>query len=94
MAQRLAAGLTALPGVRLAWLCEANEVFPIIPRALDKALRQAGAVYHPWSGSSHNETIGADVVLVRLVTSFATTQPDIDNLLAVARGSLRSHAAE
>ncbi len=94
MAQRLAAGLTALPGVRLAWPCEANEVFPIIPRALDKALRQAGAVYHPWSGRSHNETIGADEVLVRLVTSFATAQGDIDNLLAVARGPLRCRAAE
>jgi threonine aldolase len=94
MAQRLAAGLTALPGVRLAWPCEANEVFPIIPRALDAALRRSGAAYHPWASSSHGETIGADEVLVRLVTSFATSPGDVDRLLDVARGALRSHAAE
>jgi threonine aldolase len=82
--------------VRLAWPCEANEVFPIIPRSLDAALRGAGAVYHPWSGRSlaPGEAIGADDVLVRLVTSFATTPLDVDRLLNVARAALQRDAAE
>jgi threonine aldolase len=96
MARRLAAGLTALPGVRLAWPCQANEVFAILPRSLDTALRQAGAVYYPWSSRSlaESETIGTEEVLVRLVTSFATTDGDVDRLLDVARRALPRHAAE
>jgi len=95
MAARLAAGLTTLR-VRLAWPCEANEVFPVIPRSLDAALRAAGAVYHPWSGRSlaPGEAIGADDVLVRLVTSFASTPLDVDRLLDVARAALQRDAAE
>jgi threonine aldolase len=96
MAQRLAAGLAALPGVRLAWPCQANEVFPILPRSLDTALRAAGAVYHPWSSRSlaAGETVGADEALVRLVTSFATTESDVDRLLGAARDALKRAAAE
>jgi threonine aldolase len=96
MAQRLAAGLTALGGLRLAWPCEANEVFAILPRSLDRALREAGAVYHPWSSRSLGEgkTVGADEVLVRLVTSFATAEADVKRLLDVARCALQRDAAE
>jgi threonine aldolase len=96
MAKRLATGLTALPGLRLGWPCEANEVFAILPRALDTALRNAGAVYHPWSTRSlpKSMSLGADEVLVRLVTSFATTEADVDRLLAAARDALQRHAAE
>jgi threonine aldolase len=95
MAKCLAAGLTAL-GLRLAWPCEANEVFALLPRSLDAALREAGAVYHPWSSRSlaAGETIGADEVLARLVTSFVTLAADVDRLLDVARGALRRAAAE
>ena len=49
MAKLLSDGMTGLPGVRLAWPAEANEVFPIIPRTMDQALRAAGANYHAWS---------------------------------------------
>jgi threonine aldolase len=96
MAKRLAAGLTAFPDVRLAWPCEANEAFLILPRALDAALRLAGAVYHPWSSRSlpAREMLGAEEALVRLVTSFATTEADVDRLLDAARGALRRRAAE
>jgi threonine aldolase len=95
MAQRLVAGLAAFPGVRLAWPCEANEVFPIMPRALDQVLREAGASYHPWSSRSmpDGETVGADEVLVRLVTSFATAPDDVDRFLDIARPALGPHKA-
>jgi threonine aldolase len=59
-------------------------------------LRQAGAVYLPWSsdGRAGGETIGPDEVLVRLVTSFATSDADIDRLLDVARRAPQPGAAE
>ena len=96
MAKRLAAGLTVLPGVRLAWPREANEVFAILPRSLDARLREAGAVYHPWSGGRlpAGEAIAPGEGMVRLVTSFATTGADVDRLLEVARGAVQPHAAE
>ncbi len=87
MADKLAAGLTELPGVRLAWPAQANEVFPILPRQVDDALRAAGAIYHPWSDRSlpSGESVGADEVLARLVTAFHTEAESIDGLLAAAR---------
>lgn len=86
MAARLASGLAALPGVRLPWPVEANEVFPILSRALDARLREAGAVYHPWSTRSLpvGERIGPDEVMARLVTSFATQAGEVDAFLAAA----------
>jgi threonine aldolase len=95
MAARLSAGLTALPGVRLAWPTQANEVFPILPSGLDEALRAAGAVYHPWSDLSlaAGEEVGPGERLVRLVTSFATEERLIDRFLDIARESSRRAAA-
>ena len=85
-ALRLSAGLSRLPGVRIAWPTEANEVFAILPATLDAALRQAGAFYHPWSTGSlaAGERIGPDEALVRLVTSFATSEGAVTQLLAAA----------
>ena len=87
MAARLAAGLSAIKGVRLAWPAEANEIFPIMPRRIDAALRQAGFFYHPWSSLSlkPEECIGADEIFTRLVTSFATKANDVDRFITVAR---------
>jgi threonine aldolase len=96
MAGRLAAGLANLPGIRLAWPCEANEVFAVLPLAVDSALRAAGALYHPWSAASlpAGERIGADERLVRLVASFATDVASVDRLFAVAGEAARRQAAE
>src|SRR5215213_732929 len=67
MAKLLSERLAGLPGVRLAWPTQANEVFAIVPREMDRALRAAGAVYHPWTDGSlaPGETVGADEVLIR-----------------------------
>jgi threonine aldolase len=87
MAARLAGGLAAIPGVRLAWEAQANEVFAIMPRALDAALKSAGALYHPWSALSlpAGESVGEGEILVRFVCSFATTVAEVDALVAAAR---------
>lgn len=96
LAGMLAEGLARIPGVRLAWPAQANEVFPIIPKALDQTLRAAGAVYHPWSPLSlpEGERVGPDEVLIRLVTSFATQEPDVRQFLNIAPSGLNRHAAE
>ncbi|MET0745762.1 MAG: beta-eliminating lyase-related protein, partial [Microvirga sp.] len=72
LARRLADGLARLPGVRLAWPTQANEVFPILPLAMDSALRQAGVAYHPWTAASlaPGETVAEGEILIRLVVSF------------------------
>ena len=96
MAARLAEGLQAIPGVRLAWPVEANEVFPIVSRGLDARLKGAGAAYHTWSDLSlpEGEAVGADEVLVRLITSCATRREALDAFLGAAGGAGRRDAAE
>ncbi|WP_048444262.1 threonine aldolase family protein, partial [Methylobacterium variabile] len=52
MAARLAEGLGRIPGVRLAWPVQGNELFPILPDGLDEALRRGGALYYDWTSRS------------------------------------------
>ena len=79
LAARLANGLSQLPGVTLPWPTEANEVFPVLPEAMDQALEAAGFVYYPWPMVPG---------MKRFVTSFVTDPEDIDRLLAVAKSAV------
>jgi threonine aldolase len=83
-ADRLAAQLAAV-GLRPVWPVEANLVFAVLPRALDAKLRRAGASYYvrPNDGLA----VGTDNVLVRLVTSFATKDEDIERFVALCKES-------
>lgn len=78
MASRLAEGLTAA-GHRLAWPVEANEVFPVLDAATIGRLRAAGAQFYEWSrvGCGEGEAI------VRLVTSFAMPELDVERFLSL-----------
>jgi threonine aldolase len=82
MADRLAQGLTAA-GLPPVWPVEANLVFVLLPRALDLKLKAAGADYYvrPSGGLD----VGADRILVRLVTSFATTGAEIERFLELCQ---------
>jgi threonine aldolase len=86
MADLLAARLAAA-GCAALWPVEANEVFVKFSRGLDRRLKQAGASYHPWTTGSlpAGVGVGPDEMLVRLVTSFATREADIDEFVAVMR---------
>ena len=86
MADRLAGGLAAA-GLVPVWPVEANEVFVALPRNVDARLRAAGASYHPWETDSlPNGVVPADdATLVRLVTSFATSDEEVDRFVALAR---------
>ena len=97
MAERLAGGLTALPGVRLAWERMANEVFCILPEALAVALRGEGAAFHTWSSQSlpEGEQVCEGETMIRLVASFATDPADVERFIAAARAhATRPRAAE
>ena len=86
MARALANGLETIEGVRLSCPVEANELFPVLPEELHVKLRDAGAVYGTWPGDGPKGpgTFGEGEVLVRLVTSFMTTDDDVERFLAAA----------
>ncbi|MBS7696045.1 MULTISPECIES: low specificity L-threonine aldolase [unclassified Chelatococcus] len=85
MADRLADGLAAR-GARIALPVQGNEVFAVLPRAMHDALQSKGAVYYRWPGTSAppDQAPSDDEVLVRLVTSFATTAEEVDVFLEAA----------
>ena len=87
MADRLADGVRALPGVRLPLPVEANAVFAIVPRRLHERLQALGARYLVWPGEGPGtDSVGADEVFIRLLTSFRTSAADVDALVAAAAG--------
>jgi len=77
MAQRLAAGLEAIPAVRLCHPVEANEVFVDLPEPLIQALYAEGFQFYRWMDDRSNT--------VRLVTAFNTRPQDVEALLAAVK---------
>jgi threonine aldolase len=86
-AERLEQALLSLPGVRIGWPRQANEVFPIIPDAVHQRLRSANAVYHPWSPDwlPQPSMPRAGETLYRFVTSFRTSSLEIEALAAAGQ---------
>jgi len=78
MADRLAQKLSEA-GLHPIWPVEANLIFVALPRALDAKLKAAGASYYV--RASESLELGADAVLARLVTSFATGEDDIERFV-------------
>ncbi len=76
MAARLAQGLAAVDGVRLAHPVEANEVFPTLPAQVIAGLEAEGFHFHRWGGP--------ESATIRLVTAFDTAEADVDGLVAAA----------
>ena len=76
---RSAGAAAAAIGLPPVWPVEANLVFVLLPRALDAQLKAAGASYY--LRPSETLMIGADQVLARLVTSFATENEDVERFL-------------
>ncbi len=74
-AARLAAGLERVPGVSQLHPVQANMMFPEWPAGTHARLQAAGAVYYAWDLPDGRE--GA-----RLVTSWNTTEAQIDAFLA------------
>ena len=84
MADTLAAHLVA-SGLNPVWPVEANLVFVVISRALDLKLKAAGATYYV--RPSEGLDVGTGNALVRLVTSFSTTEADIERFAGLCKKS-------
>lgn len=80
MAARLAAGLAAVPGVRLVQKVQANELFVEMPDRLIESLLADGFEFYRWAAPA-----GVTGSVVRLVTTFCTTERDVDTLVEAAR---------
>lgn len=91
-ARRLAQGLAATPGLRLAFPVEANEVFVVAPAAALADWRAAGAKFYEWSTRSAppERAPQAGEAMARLVASFETSDEEIDSLLATVGSPQRS----
>ncbi|MBO3761841.1 low specificity L-threonine aldolase [Ciceribacter sp. L1K22] len=84
MADRLRSGFNALNTARLAWPTNANEVFAILPRTSAKQAEEQGARFYEWlQPRDMPEKLAEDEMLVRMVTSFATTEEDVDQFLKI-----------
>jgi threonine aldolase len=85
MADRLASGLAEI-GLPPVWPVEANLVFINVPKALEARLKAAGARYYVRRSDSlpAGITFSSDRCLIRLVTSFATREDEIDSFVALA----------
>jgi threonine aldolase len=86
MADRLATTLADI-GITAVWRVEANLVFVLLPQALHAQLQAAGAQYYAFHSDSlpGGGNIPAGHVLARLVTSFATTEADIEAFASHAK---------
>jgi len=86
-AERLEHVLLSVPGVRIGWKRQANEVFALIPHAVHERLRAADAVYHPWSPEWLPPTAKPrpGETLYRFVTSFRTSFSEIEALGAAGQ---------
>ena len=74
MARLLAEGLQTVDGVTLLYPVEANELFVTLRRPVAQKLFAKGHQFYPWPAE------GPDAY--RLVTSFSTTQAELDGFLA------------
>jgi len=87
MADLLAARL-AEAGLAPVWPVEANLLFVMLPQTLHERLQAAGAHYYViHTDRTDPAAVPPRHVLARLVTSFATTQGDIDTFIALAKQS-------
>ena len=80
MAQRLAAALEGVPGVRVTQRVEANAVFAIVPPAVTASLQERWRFY-VW-----NDATGE----VRWMCSWDTTAEDVDAFAADIRSALQA----
>lgn len=76
LARRLGQGLAKLPGARIEYPVEANEVFVTLPEPVIRGLEGDGFRFYRWP----DET----ALTIRLVTAFSTASEQVDAFLASA----------
>lgn len=86
MAARLADGLASVPGCRLLYPVQANEVFVEMPAAVADALSEGGCVFYRWRPG--------DPVQARFVASFDSDPADVDRAVSLARAGAGEGAGQ
>jgi threonine aldolase len=81
LAQKLASGLRQINAIRIPNPVQANEVFAVIPRALNDRLLASGVKFYDWMPDSLGSGIAEDEIFVRFVLSFATPEKEVDAFL-------------
>ena len=82
MGEKLAAAVRASDGLRLAWETGSNQQFVIMSDEKAAAIRASGATFHDWPAPGGFENLGADEKIRRLIACYATTETDIERLVA------------
>lgn len=77
MAAKLAAGLSSIPGVKLCYPVEANELFALLPETIIQGLYAKGFQFYRWEGD--------ESTIVRLVTAFNTKEEDVTAFVETAK---------
>jgi threonine aldolase len=87
-AAKLSKELAAIPGIRITWPTQANEIFVVLSKKSVERLRAAGAEFYEWplTGLPPTTTINSGETYVRLVTSFLTTDSELQKFCSIARG--------
>jgi threonine aldolase len=84
MASVLEKGLRSVPGASLLQPVDANEVFIALPEAIVAALEDGGFGFYRWPLSTPPAGVA-----IRLVTSYATPQAEVDDLLKAVQDLVR-----
>lgn len=84
MARRLAAGINRSNAARLEWQPEANELFVYMEKPTADRLQASGAGFSEWGadGFAVADRPAAGESVYRFVTSFRTTEADVDGFLS------------
>jgi threonine aldolase len=85
MTGKLAQAINGSDKVKLAWQPQANELFAILKKSDSEKLQAQGAVFYDWNPPHSADPIAEDETFVRLVTSFATTEAEIDQFSALIK---------
>jgi threonine aldolase len=83
LATQLADGLQTFKKIRIPNPVQANEVFAVMPRALNDKLQASGVKFYDWMPDSLGAGIADDEIFVRFVLSFATPESSVPKLLAL-----------
>ncbi|MDI6836728.1 MAG: beta-eliminating lyase-related protein, partial [Rhizobiaceae bacterium] len=82
MATRLRTGIAASNRGRLAWSTETNEVFAVLSKDAATLAEGRGARFYDWPVPQElPNLLGENDKLIRLVTSFATTEDEVDRFV-------------
>ena len=82
-ADRLAAGILAVPGASLMHPMQANAIFASWPRKGHIKAQEAGAKYYHWPFDQSLDGPLDETISARLVCNWATTDTEIDVFLAL-----------